>query len=78
MKFMAVYMKLYIRDRNLVLSTVALFVVKNFLYNILSLVYVPLPPQFNYQREQYASISGSVMEKLDIGSSISPHTSSQV
>ncbi|XP_018347019.1 PREDICTED: uncharacterized protein LOC108751381 isoform X4 [Trachymyrmex septentrionalis] len=33
--------------------------------------------EFNYQREQYASISGSVMEKLDIGSSISPHTSSQ-
>ncbi|XP_043581053.1 uncharacterized protein LOC122567046 isoform X1 [Bombus pyrosoma] len=33
--------------------------------------------EFNYQRERYASISGSVMEKLDIGSSISPHTSSQ-
>ncbi|GAB1869799.1 Iporin [Camponotus japonicus] len=33
--------------------------------------------EFNYQREQYASISGSVMEKLDVGSSISPHTSSQ-
>ncbi|XP_070523423.1 uncharacterized protein [Cardiocondyla obscurior] len=33
--------------------------------------------EFNYQREQYASISGSVMEKLDITSSISPHTSSQ-
>ncbi|KAG5326645.1 RUSC2 protein, partial [Pseudoatta argentina] len=33
--------------------------------------------EFNYQREQYASMSGSVMEKLDIGSSISPHTSSQ-
>ncbi|XP_011173409.2 uncharacterized protein LOC105205667 isoform X1 [Solenopsis invicta] len=33
--------------------------------------------EFNCQREQYASISGSVMEKLDIGSSISPHTSSQ-
>ena len=30
MKFVAVYMKLYIRDRNLILSTVALFVVKNF------------------------------------------------
>ncbi|XP_043265541.1 uncharacterized protein LOC122405093 isoform X2 [Colletes gigas] len=33
--------------------------------------------EFNYQRERYASISGSVMEKLDIGTSISPHTSSQ-
>ncbi|XP_057324936.1 uncharacterized protein LOC130667410 isoform X1 [Microplitis mediator] len=33
--------------------------------------------EFNYQRERYASISGSVMEKIDIGSSISPHTSSQ-
>ncbi|XP_029157302.1 uncharacterized protein LOC114929789 isoform X2 [Nylanderia fulva] len=33
--------------------------------------------EFNYEREQYASISGSIMEKLDIGSSISPHTSSQ-
>ncbi|XP_066600357.1 uncharacterized protein [Prorops nasuta] len=33
--------------------------------------------EFNYQRERYASISGSVMEKLDIGSSMSPHTSSQ-
>ncbi|XP_015176459.1 PREDICTED: uncharacterized protein LOC107066398 isoform X1 [Polistes dominula] len=33
--------------------------------------------EFNYQRERYASISSSVMEKLDIGSSISPHTSSQ-
>ncbi|XP_015601751.1 uncharacterized protein LOC107270863 isoform X3 [Cephus cinctus] len=31
----------------------------------------------NYQRERYASISGSVMEKLDFDSSISPHTSSQ-
>ncbi|KAK0078832.1 hypothetical protein PV325_002048 [Microctonus aethiopoides] len=34
--------------------------------------------EFNYQRERYASISGSVMEKIDIGSSISPHSSSQV
>ncbi|XP_015117869.1 uncharacterized protein LOC107041695 isoform X3 [Diachasma alloeum] len=33
--------------------------------------------EFNYQRERYASISGSVMEKIDIGSSISPHSSSQ-
>lgn len=50
----------------------------NFLYNILNLECIPLSLQFNYEREQYASISGSVMEKLDIGSSISPHTSSQV
>ncbi|XP_031783840.1 uncharacterized protein LOC100120175 isoform X5 [Nasonia vitripennis] len=33
--------------------------------------------EFNYQRERYASISGSVMEKLDISSSISPRASSQ-
>lgn len=56
-------------------SLFATVLVSNFVLNALC---IPLSRQFNYQRERYASISGSVMEKLDIGSSISPHTSSQV
>ncbi|KAF7994471.1 hypothetical protein HCN44_003943 [Aphidius gifuensis] len=33
--------------------------------------------EFNYQRERYASITGSVMEKIDIGTSLGPQNSSQ-
>jgi len=69
---------LYDKNKNIVLCNLCLVLFINFFYNILNMECVSLSLQFNYQREQYASISGSVMEKLDVGSSISPHTSSQV